>query len=550
MRGLIQRGTFLALLVVFVAGMTLSPIVIAATADDPVTDHLNTAEWDEEETAPHPVINASVTTSAQDLSEGTSHAAIAGYEDDNGDWVAGADSPFVVNTTHDIDDGENVNPYTFNPAHIEDSGLQEFPAGHDDDSDWLNSSTEIWELTNSGNVTLSETTVASGVDAIRIDSDGNGDTGNDGTLVYEASYNGTDNTDGDSDLGLDSDESKRVLILAGDLDELETNAELQIRIHDESGDYKQVVANDSNNVEKGTFANSTGSFFYQVKLSKLSTTGGGSWDNIENVTVRIVTSGTGNGDADVSISALDLRRKAKLTLGEKRATTDDDGNDPDSDSDYDQFQTIHNATGDISVHSMETLDSEFDDAVVHDLTYPARYEAGGLDEQGEEGEYAFYWEDPDDPQYDHKLNVTYSLELPSAIDLSYSNTEVRMTQKWSDGRYSTLEQASEVSDSTNLSDASYSSVSTQSKGDEVAIQSSSVDAGERFLVHYELQLTTEERNDKVEAAATEGGAAPVEDEGPGGILGFGPAGDVIALLGTIGAFLVGIPQRIWRGVFG
>lgn len=513
------RGrTFFAVLMVAIMAISMAAPALAATSDDPVTDHLTLGDWDEEETAPHPVTNVSVTTAGQDLSQGTNDEAIMGYEDDNGDWVAGADNPFVYNDTHDEDDNPG-NDYTFNPAHINDAGLQEFPDGHDADDDWLNSSADVWEVTDDGdgNVTVSETTVASDVDAIRFDTGSNADSSTDGDIVFDAAYNQTGSEDGSGNINIDSDESKRVLLVGGDLDTLDTEAELQIRVYDESGSYKEIRANDSENIDSGpgVFANSTGSFFYQIKLNALSTQGADSdFDNIENVTVRTVSTGSGDADVDVSVSALDLRRKAKLTLGEKRATTNDDGNDPDDDDDYDEFQTIYNATGDISVHSMDTLDSEFDDATVNDLTYPAHFEAAGLDEQGEDGEYAFYWEEPDDPQYDHKLNVTYSLELPSAIDLSYSNTEVRMTQKWSDGRYSTLEQASEVADSTNLSDASYSSVTTSSKGDTLSIQSSSVDAGERFLVHYELQLTDEERNDMVEAQATGGAAAP-PSEGAG-----------------------------------
>lgn len=519
-RTLTGRRMFIALVAMMVVvGMT--PALAADTV--PVTDELNTAEWDEENTAPHPITKVDVTTSAQDLSQGTSDEAIAGYENDSGDWVSGSDSPFTVNTSHDIESGANVNPYTFTPSHIEDSGLQAFPDGHTADDDWLNASTAgtnpVWDVTDTGgNLSLTETSVVSGVDGIRFNTGTSGDSGiANGDVMYSAKYNQT------GDLAEDTDEGKRVLIIAGDMDTLEANTEVQIRIDDESGSYKQVVANTSGTAFTGNnFASGTGSFFYQVKLSTLTTQGTDStFDNIESITVRQVADGTTNGDADFTISALDIRRKTKLQIGEMRATTDDDGNDPDSDGDYDQFQTVYNATGDVSVHSMGTLASEFDDAVIHDLTYPAHYEAGGLDQQGEDGDYVVYWQNASNPGYDHELNVTYQLTLPSAIDLSYSNAEVNMTQKWGQDRYLELGVNDDVADSTDLSEADMTSQldSLGAQGDEIQLDNAPA-AGDNVVVHYVLQVTDDERTNDLEAAADDGGgaAAPPAADGGGNIL--------------------------------
>lgn len=528
------RHLFVALIAFVVAFSMVAP-AIAATSDDPVTDHLNLGAWDEEDTAPNPVINASVTTSAQDLSQGRTHDDIAGYEDDNGNWVSGNETPFVVNTSHDISSGRNVNPYSFKPGHIEDSSYTAFPDKAD--RTWSNASG--WStVTNGANVTISNTTVATNVDAVQFDTGTSGNTVSNGQTVFEAAYSRWDGE-------LDSDETKRVLQFAADVDTLEANAEVHVRLYDESADYKQFVMNGSRNFDTNNtvLANGTNDFVKQVKLSDISTQGGGSFDNIENVTVEVISRGTTNADATFSISWLDLRKKTKNDLGEKRATTDDSGNDADSDGDFDEFQTIHNSTNDVDVYSMETLDSEYDDAVITDLTYPARYQADGLDSQGQEGTYVFSFEDPENPGFATKLNVTYSLELPGVVDLSYSQTKVKMIQKWSDSRYLTLEQASEVSESTNLSHASFSSVSTTSKGSAVTIQSSSVDAGERFIVHYVVELDGEEENAvKVDG----GGAAPPEEEARGGVL-QGITDFVTNPLGAIITLALGfVGFRWWR----
>lgn len=523
-----KRGrALLAVFMVAVVALSVAAPAIAATSNDPVTDHLAMGAWDEEETAPNPVINGTVNVTSQDLSQGTTHAAIAGYEDDGGDWVAGADTPFVVNTTHDIDDGTNVNIYEFNPGHIEDGSRTAFP--DKDDHTWTNAST--WTINEgSSNVTISNTTVATGVEAVHFSSTSVSGV-NKGEQVYEAKL---DNWDGE----LDSDESKRVLQFAADVDTLQSDASIRVLIYDESGDFKNFTIDpddtfsDSNPSVLGA---GTNDYVKQVKLNDVSTTGGGSFDNIENVTVQVVADGgTTNLDTDFSLSWLDLRKKTKDTLGEARATTDDDGNDADGDGDWDEFQTIYNTTNTVHIYSMDTLDTEYDDAVVHDLEYPFRYEASGLTVSGDDGDYAIYWEENENPGYANVLNVTYNLELPSAIDLSYTSPSVEMTQKWNDQRYITLEQASEVSDSTNLTSASFSSVSTSAKGDLVTIQGSSVGAGERFLVHYELELTQEEVN-AIDVEG-EGGAAAPAQQGGGGL------GDMVVgfFTSTLGIVLTAI----------
>lgn len=547
-----KRGQLAIFLVVIsVLGMTLAPAVLAATSNDPVTEHLNYGAYDDTGTAPgHLFVNGSVTTAQQDLAEGTSHDAIAGYEDDNGVWVANgdvdkdhADGDFKVNTSYD-ESSESGNFYSFKPGHIVDTSYVKFPTKNSTTT-WANSSQWVVQ-SGSSNVTVSNTTVNADVQAVNFASTPSSEASGDN--IYKVKYEAWAGE-------LDSDESKRVLQFAADINTLEANAEIHIYIYDESGSYKHFTINSSRNFNNNNtvLGNATKDFVKQVKLSTVTTNGPDStFDNIENVTIEVDATGT-SANSDFSISWLDLRKKSKNTLGEQRATTDDSGTDNDGDGDYDEIQTIHNATNAINVTSMKTLDTEYDDAIVNDLTYPFRYDVTGLERRGQDGTYDFAWLDPVNPSFDDRLNLTVSLKLPSAVDLSYSNTETRLVQAWDDGRYVSFESASDVADSTNLSQAAFSddSGSLGSTGTTVTIDSST-SAGERIVLQLEIEFSDSERTDNIEAAAATpaGGVPPPGEKGPGGILGFGPAGDFVALLGVIGSFLVGIPQRAWRGLRG
>lgn len=530
------------LAVLFVLMLAVSSVGAA------VPDDLNTAGVDDPNTAPNPYLRDSSFTKAQHpMTEGATHDAMAGIYDDNGDWVEPADSIYVVNTTSDIDSGDNVNPYSFMPGHIADDSFTEFPDKAD--RTWTNASRWVKGGTNSSQLTVENTTADQGVDAVHFSTTSMESATSDDAHANYSAWDGE----------LDTDESKRWLVGSLDVDSLEGATNVTIRVFDESDDYKQVTLNQSKTALSGNnFAASTGdSKFFQYKLDNLATTGGGTWDNIEKVQVLIE-----GGDADVTLSVLDVRRKSRLELGQKKATTDDNGNDDDSDGDYDETQTIYNATDSISVYSMETLDSEFDDATINDVGYPVHIPASQLQAEGEEDDYAKYWEDADDfPNFQHVLNVSYRLEAISYIDATYGTLDLMMMQKWPESRYVTLE-IEEGASGSNHSDISGTSKLTSlgAKGSELDDAFKLDDSGQsdtEYLVHFVMTFTTDERNDDVEAqgattttteAAGGGAAAAAGGGGAGGLLGFGLAGDIAAAIGIVGSFLAGIPQRIWRWI--
>lgn len=511
-------------LIMAVMLIAAAPGTAVASTDANYSDDYQVGDYDEADTAPNPYFNIStVTVSEHPMVEGSSDEAMTGYEDDNGDWIAGSETGLEVNDSFDEEDGTGINPFTFNPAHVQESSYGAFP--DKDGRTWLNSSG--WNINSgSANVTVANTTVATGVDAVNFDA--TGVTGAaDGDSIYEVSYSRWDSE-------LDSDEDKYVFQIATDVSTLETNAEVQIRLYDESGDYKHFEINDSRSFENNNTVvnNATDTAVHQVKLNSVATVGGGSWDNIENVTIRVEAAGGASADSDVSISWLDLRKKTKTDLGEVRVK--------DSDGDYTEFNQTHNTTGTLSVDSMESLDSEFDDATIVDLKFPGRWDSSDLDQRGEDGDHVIYWDDPQNPSFNSTMNASYRMELPSVIDLSFSGVELRMTQNRPESRYLTLDLASGVSDSTNLSEASGSDLSgnLSAKGSTVDLKTSGISAGTAYVLHIEQEVSDDERFNDIEVSDAPSGAVGVSDDG-------GPIDAGLTLiLGTITAIGVAFRKRI------
>lgn len=490
---------------------------------------------------PNPWVDVNTQTiSAFPMEKGTTHSDVS-YYDDSGDWVD--DPNFVVNTTSDIESGDNVNPYSFTVTDIEDDSFGAFPrrgdAEDDEDTDDppevdnLASALDAGEWTKSGanksELTISDTTTANNVEAVRFDT-------------------GTSMTSGDIATGeyanwtseLDSDESKRVLMLAVDVDTLDSGTEVQINVTDESGDYKQVVINSSENYEDDTvLANGTGDgYVLQTKLSDLTTNGGGSWDNIENITVTVR-----DGDFDGSFAWIDLEKKGQVTLGKEKHDGDD------SDTDYDDTQKIvDNVTGDISVFELSTLDTEFDDAVIHDLSFPAQWRAQDLDADSVVTEFSAT---SSHPGYDQTVDIWYRFELPSAIDLSYSGVSLEDQLVWDGERYITAEYQEGVTQEDfedadwRADDANPSSISGyDSVDDEVQIDGTvSSDTG--MVVHFVLKLTDDEAG---AMQATGDGAAAMgpTDSGSSGLLGglFDFLGSIPGMIASFVTGVVGV--RWWR----
>lgn len=494
----VSKGAGRGLAIFLALTMVLSVFVGGAMASSPTSK----VKMDGDTSAPNPQFTVdSLTVASHPVANGLSDNAMAGVYDDNGEWDS--DPGFYVNTTSP-EAGVNENPYTFKPGHIDDPDFGIFPrTGTNDDGEQLASVLDSSEWSTdasgtAGSIAVSDTEVAEGVEAVNVDVSGtSGD-------VAVASY---DNWTSE----LDSDEEKRTLQIAGDINELGADTNVDIALIDEDGDEKVVTINASDDAaNEEVLADATGdSYVTQVKLSDLSTVsnGDGDYNNIETLEISVE-----DGNFEGSFSWIDAESKSKDVLGVETVDSDDDG-------EYDETSEIYQAQGAISVNSMETLGGEFDNAVLNDVSFPAIFEAAEIEgEEGDEGVYQIQWDGADSyPAYDAVYNASYRMELPGYIDLSYSGVTLEMEQGWNTERYTKLAYAEGVSEDTAFSDVTTTDVSGN-LGDvgDMATIDDTVQIGTGYTIHTMVKMTDDEKN----IVQDEGGSAPPPEDSSGGFVNF------------------------------
>lgn len=475
-----------------------------------------------------------LTVAKHPMSEGGTHEDMAGYENDSGDWVD--DPAFVVNTSigEDVasDEEGNRNMYTYNPAYLESDQFGAFPRVGDDEDDEstddpasednLASALDASEWSNVHNASessISDTTIASNVDAVKIDTGSSMVAGDNTSYQYN---NWTSE--------LDSDETKRVIQLAGNVDDLDSSTVVDVNVTDESGDWVNVEINGSSSASTSDIdvaATSTGTFFYQEKISDLTVHGGGSFDNIESIEVNVR-----DGDADVQFSWIDLESKGKDTFGEKIVDDDDD------DDDFDNTEEQYNGTGTISISDMTTLDSKWDDAEITDVQFPAKFRAQDLKTEGDDEDYRVEWTNSTKYTQENVLTVEYRLELPAEVDLSYAGTSLEMTQTWPDSRYvelGTIEGSDGEKFSTHEDDDDYtdqtSSLGTEDSDIEL---DGSITTDTEYVVKIVSTFTDSEKATITDTGSEDTTTDDSTDDAGGGTLGGGDSGGII---GTIWSWI-------------
>lgn len=494
----------------------LAALFIASTAVMPLASAAASGELNYGADAADPIwFDGDVTVTKHDMAEGGAHEDMS-YEDDEGEWVA--DPIFNVNTSigEDVESDEegNRNPYSFEPGHVEDPDFLTFPMVGDDEDDedtdapgnednlasWQDAS-EWTEEVNASEGALTETTADSNVDALRINT-GTSMVAGDSYVVKYSNWTSE----------YDSDEDKRVLQFAVDVDTLDAETNANLSIHDESGDYKMVeIDSDLTDGNLGVVGDSTGdSQVYQIKLSKLTTQGAGSWDNIESIRFNVT-----DGDFDGSITWISLDDTSKDSFGEKIVDDDDD------DDDFDNTEEQYNASGAISVSEMSTMDAEFDDARITDLTYPFKAPVSELDEAGDDADYRITWETSEKYGQPNVLTEEYRLELPQAVDLSFSSVTLEMEQAWPEGRYvelKTVEGAGEEKFSDLEDDDKYTdqSGSLASEGDDIEIDGT-ISVGTEYAIKKITTFSDAERDTITSTSVMGGGGGPVAGGGGSGL---------------------------------
>lgn len=457
---------------------------------------------------PDPVVNETTLTVNHHMVDGTGDASLLEYRNDSGDRAV---LPARVNDSI-------TNIVSLTATHINDSDLKQFPRKSDegdngaafhDSSEWSKSGQ------NSSDLTISDVETASGVDAVRLDTGTAMSSSPTALGVY-------------SNFSITTDESKRFIILFADIDTLDSATDIEIRIYDEDGEYKTVwIDSDKNANDADVLANSTGDGqVTQTQLADISTNGG-TFSNIENVTVNIT-----GGDVDASFSVIDLDKKSSYDLGAKKEDTDSDG---------DLETTDHvEPNGQYDIHSLSTLDSAFNDAIIVDMQVNGvEYHAADLDQDATNPERVnATFEDADEfPGFDRVLDVYYRLEVPAAIDLSHSGLKLRHHTRWPSERYVLVEYKEGVSDDTNFTDISGWSAETSNfdAADKNVTIDDTVSTDNNMVLHYRIKLTQPEA-DAMQATATNasaGGAAPPQQGG-------GLLGGFVNFLGTPLGMVTGI----------
>lgn len=453
--------------------------------------------------APNPNTHGEVVIESYNVSWGTDPIQ---YEADDGDIV---DFPGGLN--------ESVrNPVTFTATDIEAADYGTFPRV-DGESGNSVSALEASEWSkdvsgSAGSATIASTETAPGVEAVQFStsSQTSGD-------VARFSF---------SNFSIKSDENKRYLQLGMDVHTLDSAADVDVRVVDANGDYKAAELNASRSSGSDLIATAQGEgYIYQHQLGKLDlvSAGDGTFDNIQKV--EIVVS---DGNADISVAALNVEKMGEWKLGTERADNDSD----------DEFENVAirevSDAGSISVKSIGSMGSTFDDAVLHDVTLA--FEKDRAHMNSSDIVYDFNVTNQR-PGYHGVADIYLPTGLPTAYDISYQNLETSGQQTYLESRYITVEYAEGVGDTdpANVSSWSELTSSYSNQGANVTIDST-IQPGQNNYAHYRLQLQENEFT-TAKNALESGGAVVMGPGGAGGGLGNIPIlGGLLTTLGGIWAW--------------
>ena len=479
-----------AILALVLASLLAAPVAGAATANDELA-------WGEDPPNTY-VYEDHVTIAQHNLSE---MGSVLEYYDDSGDV---ATLPAELNESID-------NPVRFRADKLDAETLSEFPRKSDEVEDASAVDAGEW---SSSSLTVSDVTTAGDVDAVKLASNGSMSTNDVATATY-------------SNFTIDSDPAKRVALLVGQVNTLDSSATVYINATESDGDMKSIrVDPDANADNADVAANATANgFIEQEKLSDLSTQGDGdgSFDAIDKIVVKVV-----DADATLTLSGVDLDRKSTISFGSHLSDTD-------GDDELETVSTEQNADGGlIKLSARSTLPSEFDDATIFDLeVHGLRYDAEHLDS---EDVYANFTDAPDYPDFNHRLEVHYRHKVPSAIDLSHNGLELRTDQAQVSDRYLAFRFAENAGDSepADVNGWTDKSGSIAQKGDTITLDDT-IQAGNNIMTNVEVLLTA----DQVDAYQSTGGGGGTGPQGSAG----GPLDFLFSLPGMLLAGVTG-----WLGL--
>lgn len=317
-----------------------------------------------------------------------------------------------------------------------------------------------------------------------------------GATVSDVSPNGVEGLQvsgaaGDSaTLTLDeplSDAPKRVLLAVVNVESLDAGATVDVRMTDGDGDYVEATVNGSLSDAEAddVIAAGTGSgYVYQTKANELQVegSGDGSLDMVSEITIAVE-----GGSATTTFTGLDVERKSTIDLGETLRDTDGDGDDETVDL------TEISTPGEVMLTDLDTIDSAFDDAVVHDLGIMG-VEYHAADAEADDVSANFTAADGF-ANYPAMLDLHQRIAVPTAIDLTHSGLELRTEQRFVSDRYQTAQVAEGAGDTEFGNVSGYTDVSgTLSDKGSTHVLDNSVQPGVEYVVHMKILLLDSEVN--------------------------------------------------------
>jgi hypothetical protein len=433
------------------------------------------------------------------------------YENNNGELVA---HPSHVNESVD-------NPYSFVATDIEVADYGTFPrksaesgnsASALDASEW---STSVSDTSNTA-LSTSDVETAPGVDAVNIATGGSMGSGDTATATY-------------SNFSVTSDEKKRYLQVAMDVNQLDSGATVDVRVVDENGDYYAAEVNPSRSSGEDLIGSAQGEgYVFQRQLGdmELVADGDGTFDNIEKTEVVIV-----EGDADVSVTAVNAQKMSTWDLGTQLKDTNGDGELEET-----TLKEV-SSPGAVSITSLDSMGQTFQKGIVHDLTID--FASNRSDRDADEIVTNFNQTDQR-PGYYGTATIYVPTGLPSAYELSYASVQTSHTQSFLSDRYIEVSYAEGVGDTAPKNISSWTDITSSysSQGANVTVDDT-LQPGQTNYAVIKLQLQENEFQTTQDAFATAGAAVM----GPGG------GGDGLGNLPIIGGGLAAL-SGLWAYIKG
>lgn len=407
----------------------------------------------------------------------------------------------VVSLNREVN-GSASNPYSVYATSINASDFRAFPHAQKNVS--AVSDTSRWS--SAGNMTVSSTTTAPNVQAVKFSSSGSG------TATF-------------SNVSITSSAQRRYLQAVLDVQSISAGTTVQIRAVDADGDYKQAQINTSMASGKNLIANASGrGIIYQQQLGKLATkgSGDGTFSQIQKVEIRVT-----GGSATVAVSGLNLDKMSPWTFGDHVAANG-------------TKQTVTNkqTAGRLQLASLSSMGSTFGSAMLHN--FEVQTWQRGRDLPSSDVSMNLTKTGNKYPGYYGTATISMRTSMTSAYALSWSNAKITDKQTFPTDRLLSMKYAEATGAKSfgNISSGAWTDLSSKYTGQGAKV---SVDqtqqTGQNDVGQFRLRLTKSEYQS---LQAQQGGAMGGGGSQAGGLMSIfsgvkgAVLGSLVVLLGLVG----------------